>query len=201
MVTRLDGIIDSIHSRHMKSNTLIFATTALMFVACGKKEDDKDAKKPESAAKTTPNEKAAPEAPKAVALEMVTIDIVTEDFKATMSVPKGAVFKDSYGTLEIKLDDGKEFNVWIDTDAPDMAEFKGKIKTNDMHKLQKFHTESDDTLIYETKMMSKTAVWLDSSVKVGDKIVHCYNGRGANAYNLAQIEMFSKACKSLAPKE
>ncbi|MBL4633652.1 MAG: hypothetical protein JKY56_07260 [Kofleriaceae bacterium] len=201
MATWLDGIMDSRHSRRMKSNTIIFATTALMFVACGKKEDDKDAKKTEPAAKTAPKEKAAPEAPKAVALEMVTIDIVTEDFKATMSAPKGAVFKDSYGTLEVKLGDGKEFYVSIDTDAPNMAEIKAKVEENDMHKLEKFHTESDDTLIFETKMMSKTSVWLDSSVKVGDKVVHCYSGRGANSYNLAQIELFSKACKSLAPKE
>jgi len=131
---------------------------------------------------------------------MAPIDIVYEDFKAVMDAPKGAVFAESFGTLEVKLGDGKDFFIQIDTDAPDMAAIKGEIEKNDVQKLIKFHTESETTFVYETEAFGRKSVWLDMAVKFGDKTVRCYSGRGANSYTRAHIATFEKSCASLKPK-
>ncbi len=181
---------------------LIVTLVAVSFVfACGKKDEDKGKKQPAKPAVEKKEPAAKPEPKPAATLEMAPIDIVYEDFKAVMDAPKGSVFKESFGTLEVKLGDGKDFFVQIDTDAPDMAEIKKEIEGNDVQKLVKFHTENDTTFVYETEAFGKKSFWLDMAVKVGDKTVHCYSGRGANSYTLEQIQTFEKACASLKPKE
>ncbi len=169
---------------------MLIAAAALALGACDKSADGRAA----APAGDKASEKAAPK------LVMAPVDVVYEDFKATIDAPKGATFKESYGTLEVKLGDGKDFFVQIDTDAPDMAKVKASVKKNDVQKLVKFHTESADTFVYETKFMRKQSFWLDTAVKVGDKTVHCYSGRGANSYTAAHIATMEAACKSLKPK-
>lgn len=195
----------------MKLHALLIAILGLGLSACDKKDApaDKPATKDTKAAKAADPAEATPKKPtppkKPVepakpALEMAPIAISADDFAVTMNAPKGAVFADSFGTLEVKLGDGKDFFVQIDTDAPDMAKVKASIQKNDVQKLQKFHTESDTVLIYETKAFGKTSFWLDSAIKVGDKTVHCYSGRGAPSFTQPQIGLFLKACQSLKPK-
>lgn len=157
-----------------------------------------DAPKPTGDAPKAPT--TPPKPVEAPTLEMAPIDLSGDGFAASMQAPKGATFADSFGTLEVKLDDGKDFFVQIDTEAPDMAKVKASVLANDVQKLQKFHTETDDVLIYETLAFGKTSFWMDAAIKVGDKTVHCYSGRGAPSFTQPQVEMFLAACKSLQPK-
>ena len=131
---------------------LIVATIATSFLfACGKKDEDKAKAKPaKPAAEAKKASAAKPDrTARRTPIAMETVPITYEDFKATMLAPKGAVFAESFGTLEVKVGDGKEFFVQIDTDAPDIAALKAEIEKNDVQKLIKFHKEGDTFLLYE----------------------------------------------------
>lgn len=191
-------------------NRLLITALAMAACACNAK-DPAAGKAPAATASTAKTAAAAPSAAKAPAttapaapaaapLTLEPLDVTGDEFSATMQAPKGATAKDSYGTLEVKLGDGKAFNVWIDAEAPDMAKVKAGIEQNDVQKLKTFHVETADTFIYETEAFGKASVWLDAAIKVGDTTVHCYSGRGAHSYTRAQIDGFLKACESLKPK-
>lgn len=191
-------------------HALTTAALALGLTACEKKDapTEPPATKTEKAAtpaagKAAEGTKAPiakPAAPAPVALEMAPIELTADDFAATMDAPTGATFADSFGTLEVKLGDGKDFFIQIDPEAPDMAKVKASVNENDVQKLQKFHTDTDTVLIYETLAFGKTSFWLDAAIKVGDKTVHCYSGRGAPSFTQPQVEGFLEACKTLKPK-
>ena len=151
----------------MNIKYLILTSSALCLIACGKKDEAKPAetnKTEETKGKTAEVKVEKPKA--AAAMEMANLDVVYEDFKATISAPVGATFEESYGTLEVKLADGKDFFLQIDTDAPDMAAVKAEVEKNDVQKLVKIHTETPEVLVYETEAFGKTSFWLNSAVKV-----------------------------------
>ena len=172
-------------------------------LACGKKDEKKEAKAGDTATKPTSVEVKAEVAPEAKAAEMkmVPLDIITDDLKATIDAPEGAVFEDSYGTIEVKLADGKDFFVALTVDGQTVDELKKEVAGNDVQKLIKYHTETEDTLVFETEAMGQRSVFFDSWHKVGDKSVHCGSGRGANRYTLAHAATYEAACKSLTAKE
>lgn len=184
---------------------LLIALCAVGVTACGgepeeaktpaKKADKKAAKK--TAKKKAPPKKPAKPAPE---FELAPVEIAYEDFKAVMQAPKGATFKEQFGTLNVKLGEGKDFWVQIDVEAPDLTQRKAAAEKNTVQKLVKVHTESADTLIYETKAFGRTSFWLDAAVRVGARTVHCYSGRGGSSYSEGQIKVFEAACKSLKLK-
>ena len=186
----------------MTSRYALLVIAALCLVACGKKDDKAGGDKAGGdKAGATASGKAPAKGP---SFETASMDLIYEmddqRFRATMDAPKGAKFEESYGTYEVKLGDGKDFFVQIETDAPDMAAIKADIEKNDVQKLVKFHTETADTFIYETKFASRTSFWLDTAVPFGEGKLTCRSGRGAHSYTKAHIEAFDKACKSLKPK-
>ena len=113
-----------------------------------------------------------------------------------MNAPKGATFKESFGTLEVKLEDGKNFFVQINLEA-DIAGTKKEAEANDVQKIQKFHTDTPETIVFETEAMGRRSIFMNTAVKVGDKTVECMTGRGAHSYTLEQATMMLKACQTL----
>ena len=176
--------------------TLVLCVSITGLVACGQKTDGGGEAKP-AVDKAKP---AAEMAKPAAAMEMAPLEIKSEEFTAMMDAPKGATMEDSYGTLEVKVGDGSSFFVAIETDAPDMASIKGEVEKNDVQKLKKFHMDTPEAVIYETEAFGKTSFWLDAAIKVGDKTVHCFSGRGAPSFTQPQVESFLAACKTLKPK-
>jgi hypothetical protein len=191
--------------------SFMMVSCALALVACEKKDATPapEGKTPASkaAASKAPASKApaskapASKAPASKApAALAPLEIKAEGFAAVMQAPAGATAKDRDGTREISAEGGKSFFVWIDTDAPDMGKVKDGINKNDVQKVQSFHLDTPEAFIYETKAFGKTSFWMDSAIKVGDKTVHCYSGRGAHSYTKAQVEGFLAACKSLKAK-
>ena len=160
---------------------------------------------PEAAPAAPEAAPAAPEAAPAaagevpVALEMASLELTAEGFAATMDAPKGAVAADSFGTLEVTLGEGKDFYVAIDMKV-DMVQIKKDIQSNDVQKLKAFILDTPEALIYETDFAGNASFWMDSAVKVGEKTVRCYSGRGAHSFKKEQVELFLKACQSMKPK-
>lgn len=175
---------------------LLVCLGALTLGACG---DDPPPKRPTPPkSKTAPASKAAPKTTRpAPTFELAALPIVHQDFKASIQAPKGAQFTADAGTLEVKLADGKQFWLQMQIGAPDLKALLAEAKKNTVQTLVKVHTESDDTLIYETKAFGRTSFWLDTAVRVGARMVHCYSGRGGHAYGQGHIAAFEKACKSL----
>jgi hypothetical protein len=144
-------------------------------------------------AETTPA--AAPATPAAA---LAALDLSEAGIKASIQAPEGATAKDSYGTVEIKVDDGSSFFLEINSGAPDMAELVQEWKDNTMQKLQATHVETTDVLIVETDAFGTTSFWLDASVSIGDQAYHCRSGRGAPSFDRGQIDSFLAACQSLS---
>ena len=134
---------------------------------------------------------------KKVEVKMVPLDLTAAGLKATIDAPAGAVAADSFGTIEVKVGDGTPFFVQIDTEAAKMADVKKSVETNDMQKLKKMLMDTPEVIMYNTEFMGKVSFWFDSNVKVGDKTVHCYSGRGAPSFDEAQINTMLNACKTL----
>lgn len=181
--------------------SLLSATLCLSLGACGGEQPDDGAKpvakkKKKTEKKAPPKKKAKP----APTFEMAPIDVTYEDFAAQMQAPKGATFKEEFGTLNVKLADGKQFWVQLSVESPDLEALKASAQKNTVQKLVKVHTDAADTLVYETKAFGRTSFWLDAAVRVGARTVHCYSGRGGSSYEQGEIEVMEKACKSLELK-
>ena len=176
----------------------IVVLSILLVAACGKKDtaESNETKSEGAVAKSQP----AKSQPAKAKVAMVPIDIVYEDFKATMNAPEGSEFKESFGTLEVKLGDGKDFHVQIHPDWITVEELKKEVAANDVQKLIKYHTETEDTLVYETEAIGQTSIFFDSWHKVGEATVHCGSGRGANRYTMEHAATYEAACKTLAAK-
>ena len=82
----------------------------------------------------------------------------------------------------------------------DMVQIKKDIQSNDVQKLKAFILDTPEALIYETDFAGNASFWMDSAVKVGEKTVRCYSGRGAHSFKKEQVELFLKACQSMKPK-
>jgi hypothetical protein len=174
---------------------LLLLSGAFALSACG---DDPPPKRP----KPKKSKKAPPSAPVKAAkpaptFEMAELAISHEDFKAKLKAPKGAIFKEEFGTLNVKLADGKQFWLQMEIGAPDLKAKKVEAEKNTVQKLVKVHTDTADTLVYETTAFGRTSFWLDTTVRVGARTVHCYSGRGGHSYGKGHIEAFEAACKSL----
>lgn len=175
----------------LKTSTSILSL-ALIFtlVGCGGGETEEASAQPEAEAVT--------EATPAEAAAQATLDLSEAGIKAAIQAPEGATAKDSYGTVEIKVDDGSSFFLEINSGAPDMAELVQGWKDNTMQKLTATHTSTDDVLIVETNAFGTTSFWLDVAVSVGDEAYHCRSGRGAPSFDRGQIDSFLTACQSLS---
>lgn len=176
---------------------LTFVLGALALSGCG---DDPPAQRPtpkKTAKKTVKKAPATAPAKPAPTFEMASLAVAHDDFKATIQAPKGAVFKEEFGTLNVKLDNGKTFWLQMEMGAPDLNAKKADAQKNTVQKLVKIHTDTPETLIYESKAFGRTSFWLNTTVRVGARTVHCYSGRGAHSYSKALIEVFKTACESL----
>lgn len=186
----------------MRSLLLVLCSVALGLGlnACGGEPDE--AKAPVAKKKKKKKKKAAPKkkAKPAPTFEMASVDVTYEDFAAQVEAPKGATFKEEFGTLNVKLADGKQFWLQMSTDAPDLKARKTAAEKNTVQKLVKVHSDTADTLIYETTAFGRTSFWLDTAVRVGARTVHCYSARGAASYEQGEIEVMEKSCKSLKLK-
>lgn len=182
---------------------LLLSLVALGLAACGGDQPDEAAKPAAKADKKT-DKKAGADAPKKKAppptFELAPLDLTYEDFAATVQAPKGAVFQEEYGTLNVKLADGKQFWLQVDLEAPDLAKSKEAAEKNTVQKLVKVHTDEADALVYETKAFGRTSFWLDAAVRVGARTVHCYSGRGGHSFDEGEIEVMRTACQSLQLK-
>ena len=183
--------------------TSLFVTVFLLAIGCGKKADSKKEDNTDKKDKTESTEKKEPKAEAKPApvkkVTMAPLALKAAGLDATISAPVGATAKDSYGTIEIKVGDGKRFFVAIEQDAPDMAKRKAYWAKNTAQKLKKVHVDTPEALIVETEAFGKTSFWLDASVKLGDKAVYCLSGRGAHSLSLGQVKAFLAACKTLSP--
>ena len=161
--------------------------------------DEAPTKEEPKAEEPKAEEPKAEEPPK---VELVELAVKFDDgTEATIVAPKGAKAEDSYGTLEIKAGDGAGFALQIDLDdSMDWGKVKAFYETNDVQKLQKFHTDTADTILAETKAFGKTSYFLDHKTKVGDKDAHCKSYRGAHSFTQAQAAALLTACKSLKAK-
>jgi hypothetical protein len=139
----------------------------------------------------------APTEPAAAPAKLAELDLssVGEDYAGwKIMAPEGATAKDDFGAIGVKAGDG--FQLEIHTGDINMAERKKEIESNDINKLKGYLTDTADTLVYESEVMSKKEVHLLAVHKVGDVAVYCENTKGPT-YNKAQIEAMLAACKSL----
>lgn len=178
----------------MKLSLSVLAVLALSVTACDKKE----------AGGAKAGGPATAEAP-AAKVELVTMDATSALAKAgreattkvILQAPKGAAATESYGSVTVK--EGAGFQLDISAEGADIASRKGEIAANDVNKLEKFHVESADTLVYESKVMGKNEFHFLANVKVGEETFSCEDSKGPT-YTRAQVDTMLAACKSITAK-
>lgn len=131
----------------------------------------------------------------AAEVKLAELNLEDTGLDVKLQAPEGAKAAEEFGAYTVKA--GETFQLEIHTGAADLAARKKEIEDNTVNKLEKFHTESDAALVYETEVMGKTEFHFVANVELDGAKYNCEDTKG-KAYTQADVEAMHKACTSMA---
>ena len=190
--------------------SLTIVVAALAFAGCKKKDEagkpaDPAAKPADPADKPAdpaakPAEPAAKPAEPAPAAKLAALDlsVVGEDWKGwTVMAPEGATVKESFGSANITLGEGFQYDLRLD--KADVAAYKKEQESNDINKLKGYVVDQPDAILYESEVMGRTEFHFYASVKSGDVEFTCEDVKGP-LHSKADAEAMLASCRTVAKK-
>ncbi|MDQ7780470.1 MAG: hypothetical protein RDV41_12310 [Planctomycetota bacterium] len=133
----------------------------------------------------------------AAGVETAALDLEAAGLPLVIDAPKGATAKDDFGAVLVAK--GAGFQIEFHEGDCDIAGRKKEIEENTINKLKKFHTETADTLLYESEVMGKAEFHFLTLVKVGDKTCYAEDVKGP-VYTKADVESMLKSAQSARAK-
>jgi len=167
-------------------------------------EANKSDAKPADDAAAKADEKAADDgdasgdAKPAEPVKLAELSLEDAGLDAKLQAPEGAKASEDLGAYTVTAGEG--FQLQINTGDADLDATKKEVEGNTVNKLESFVTETETTLVYETKVAGKSEFHFVQNVELDGAKYNCEDKKG-QAYTQADIDAMVAACTSLVAME
>jgi hypothetical protein len=188
----------------MKNFARIALLTLPLLVACKKKEDGAAGAKAEKSGETKPATPPVDDKPieltETVELEKGVTDPDDKRFVGLkVKAPAGAKVESGMTGVLVRIGERQAYEIGrASTPGEFVAKEKAKANEDKLDKLVKFHIDTPDAILFESKseLGGENNFHFAAEVKLGENSWKCYN-KGYGNFTKAQAEALLKSCQSV----